>query len=227
MRDIEISIRSNIKEVQKSLDAFAYQQLPFATSNALTALAKEVKDDGFVKALTDTLDRPTPFTLNSAGVKPAKKNKQYAEVFVKDIAAGYLKPYEFGGERKLNSQAVLYPKGVPLNQYGNIPRSKVKSLKGRKDIYVGKIKTKSGDVINGVWQRPVSAARMVTKKGMPRNLPKTANTTGKLKLLIKFGDPQEVKQDLNYRERAQRIVNTRFNAVFGAALAKAMATTKR
>jgi hypothetical protein len=226
MREIEISVKSNIKEIQKNLDAFAYQQMPFAAATALTALAKEVKEDAWVKALETTLDRPTPFTLNSAGIKAAKKNKLYAEVFVKDIAAGYLEPYEFRGKRKLNSQAVLYPKGVPLNQYGNIPRGKLTSLKGRKDIYVGKIKTKNGEVINGVWQRPVSAARMVTKSGMPRNLPKAANATGKLKLLIKFGDPQEVKQDLNYRERAQKVIDRRFNAVFGAALAKAMATAK-
>lgn len=45
-------------------------------------------------------------------------------------------------------------------------------------------------------------------------------------LLIRFGDPKDVAQHLNYRERAQQIVNKKFNAVFGRAMAKAMATAK-
>jgi hypothetical protein len=32
------------------------------------------------------------------------------KVYVRDIAAGYLEPFEFGGDHKLNSSALLNPK---------------------------------------------------------------------------------------------------------------------
>ena len=64
--------------------------------------------------MRSVFDRPTPFTLNSIGVKPARKDNLESVVFVKDIATSYLAPYEFGGRNKLNSKALLKPVNVPL-----------------------------------------------------------------------------------------------------------------
>lgn len=39
-------------------------------------------------------------------------------------------------------------------------------------------------------------------------------------------DPQVNTDTLNYRSRAQALINRRFNAVFGAAMARALATAR-
>lgn len=223
MPSIDINVRTNLKQVTKSLNAFITKHVPFATAQTLTQLAKEVQAserENFKK----TFANPTPFTVNSVGVRAATKTSLSAIVYVKDIAASYLEPYEVGGVHKLNGKALLNPKDIGLNQYGNLPKGKLKSLKGRKDVFIGQIKTKSGETIGGVWQRP--AKKIIGKNGKIKKIAKTANATGHLKLLIRFGDALPVKQHLDYRQRAQQLVNRRFNAVFGAALGKAIATAK-
>lgn len=206
---IDISVRSNVKEIERKLNRLAYQQAPFATAVALTELAKQVQA-AEVKNMEAVLDRPTPFTLRSIRIKPALKDMPEAMVFVQDIAAAYLEPYEFGGLNKLNSRALLKPKDVTLNAYGNLPRNLLKRLNGRKDIFIGKVKGKSGKTINGVWQR-------VPGVGQQRGL----------KLIVVFADAHPVRQHLNYRAKAKTIVTTNFKAVFGRALAKAIATAGR
>ncbi len=223
MQGFEISVRADVKRVQKTLSALAYQQLPFATAEALTALAKLVQKEE-TKALSSTLDNPTPFTLKSIGVKAARKSTMQALVFVKDIAASYLEPYEFGGVHKLNSRALLNPKDIGTNQYGNIPKSALARLKGRSDVFIGTVKTKAGETINGVWQRPT--VRVNQKIKGRSSVPRGANSTGRLKLLIRFGDALPVKKQLHYRDRARRTISANFNREFGKASAKALASAK-
>ena len=226
MTNAEFSIRTNIRDVQKTLSAFANKQIPFATTLTLTGLAKKVQG-AEVKAMSDIFDRPTPFTLHSVGVTAARKNNLQATVFVKDIAAAYLEPFEFGGNHKLlaGGRTWLNPKNdVPLNQYGNLARNKLKQLQGRSDIFIGKVKTKSGETIDGVWQRPAVRLNQPVR-GKSKALP--GNMTGRLKLLVRFGDAIPVRQHLGYRERAKKVIEANFNAEFGKALAKAMASAKR
>lgn len=66
--------------------------------------------------------------------------------------ASYLEPFEFGEEHKLSGSALLNPKDIKLNKYGNLPRNKLSQLKA-----------KIGDVggVNAVWQRK----KPKTKKG--------------------------------------------------------------
>lgn len=217
----DISVRINVKAIEKTLSAFARQQIPYATALALTALAKKVQAEE-TKALSQVFDRPTPFTLKAIGTKAARKSNLVASVYVKDIAASYLAPYEFGGMHKQNGRATLNPKAVQTNQYGNLPKNLIARLKGRSDVFIGAIKTKNGGVVNGVWQRPLATAPLAGRKGL-----RGSNRTDHLKLLIRFTDAQPVKQHLSYRARAQRVVNANFNAEFNAAMAIAMATAKR
>ncbi len=202
----ELSIKSNVDQIQKQLSALAYKQVPFAIATAATNLAKEVKE-AEVRNMQKVLDKPTPFTLRSVGVKAARKNLPIATIFVKDVAAEYLEPYEFGGTNKLNSKALLKPVDVKVNQYGNLPRTLLARLKSKKNVFFGAVKTKAG-LVNGVWQR------IPPQKGKP----------GGLKLLIRFEDAHQVTQHLGWFDVATKVVNTRFNKVFGAALAKALAT---
>lgn len=205
---IEVSVRSNLKDVIKTLSNAAYKQIPFATASALTALAKEVRADE-VKNLTATFKKPKPFTLRSVGVQGARKDKLEARVYVKPLAAKYLEPYEDGGKHYLAGRALLNPKDIRLDQYGQLTRSTLKRLKARSDVFIGPMPTKKGPV-NGVWQR------IPARRGQPAHL----------RLLIRFGDALPVNKRLHYQSRAKQLVARRFNAVFGAALGRALATAR-
>lgn len=224
----DLSIRSNIKEIQKKLGAFAYQQLPFATASALTAVAKLVQTEE-VKNLKSTFKNPSPFTVKSVRMTAARKDNLVATVFVMDKAASYLKPYEDGGVHQLSSKALLNPKDIALNQYGQLRKGTLSSLKARGDIYIGPIKTAKG-VVNGVWQRTTDAARvsLINAKGKRLRgvIKATKDNHGKLKLLIRFGDALPVNKRLGYQARAKVVLNANVNKELGSALAKAMATAK-
>jgi hypothetical protein len=211
---VDINVYADTKAISKKLSDLAYRQMPFATAQALTAVAREVQGQE-KQALPSIFDKPTPFTENSIGVIPARKDNPVAQVFIKDIAAAYLAPYEFGGKNKLNSQALLKPVAQGVNQYGNLPRTKLSQLKGqaakgKKGIFVGKVKTKSGQEVDGVWQR----------------VPAAKGQSSHLKLLIKFTDAHEARQHMDWFKRADQIVRRTYQREFGKALAKAMATAE-
>jgi hypothetical protein len=186
---IEINVRADTKKLERSLNDLAYKQLPFATAQALTAVGRLVQGNEKA-ALPSIFDKPTPFTSNSIGLIPARKDNPVATVFVKDIAAAYLAPYEFGGRNKGvgRHDTFLRPANIRLNQYGNLPRSKLAQLKAKANVFVGKIKGKDGQEIDGVWQR------VKASKGKPASV----------KLLIKFEDPHPARQHLDYRKRAEQ-----------------------
>lgn len=225
MSSIDFSIRSNIKEIQNKLSAFAYKQLPFATATALTAMAKAVQAEE-VKNLKATFKNPSPFTLKSVRMTAARKDNLLATVFVMGKAAEYLSPYEKGGVHKLNGNALLNPKNVDLNQYGNIPRRKLAQLKGRSDVFIGTVNFKSGQSVSGVWQRPKYGIQRAGGRGTKGKLAKVDGRLTGLKLLIRFGNAIEVTKKLGYRDRAKRIIAANLNKELGKALAKAMATAK-
>lgn len=206
----DISVRANVKEITRTLSALAYKQISFATAQALTALAKEVQADE-IKNIASTFKQPKPFTQKSVGVQGARKDTLTATVFVRPIAAKYLAPYEDGGNHVMpgTSRAILNPKNIRLDKYGQLPRKVLQRLKARPDVFIGPVKTKAGKV-NGIWQR------IPAKKKLPAHL----------KLLIRFGDALAVTKRLNYRSRAKAIVDRRFNAVFGEAISHALATAR-
>ena len=207
--------------------------MPFATATALTAVARQVKD-AEVAGLKATLKNPSPFTLNSVRMTAARKNNLTATVFVMNKAADYLTPYEIGGLHKLNSKALLNPKDIPLNQYGQLSKAVLSKLKARPDIFIGPVNTAKG-IVNGVWQRPyirgldtskgvsVKMRKKLRGQGLQR---KGANTTGHLKLLIRFGDALPVKAQWNYMGRAKKIVAANLRSEFDKAMAQAIATSK-
>lgn len=223
---IDISVRFDVKALNKKLDALASKQLPFATAQAINATLK-IAQEAERENMRKMLDRPTPFTVNSVAVKRADKRSLTGRVYVKDIAAAYLEPFEDGGTHKLpgSGRTWLNPKDKSLlNQYGNFARNKLASMRGRSDTFIGAVKTKSGEEVSGLWQRPVIRKNQkVRGKSVVRKGP---NITGKLKLLMRFGDPIAVKQKLGYRETAQRIVAKHFQAELKKAMDAALKTAK-
>jgi len=217
---IDLSVRSNVKELSKKLSALAYKQIGFATAQALTAIAKQVQADE-TRNIAHTFKKPKPFTQNSVGVRGARKDNLVATVFVRPIAAKYLAPYEDGGVHFLSGRALLNPKNLKLNAYGQLPRGVLARLKARKDIFIGPVKTKAGSV-NGVWQRIPPKDGKAARRGRAA----VAAQPGHLKLLIRFGDAIQVNKRLNYRSRAMAVVERGFAAAFRESLGRALETAK-
>lgn len=222
-----ISVDADVRALSKSLTRLQKDHLPFAISQALTATAK-LAQGAEKAALPEVFDRPTPFTINSVAVKGARKSDLEARVFVKDIAAAYLEPYEFGGVHKLigRGKTWLNPKDKTLlNQYGNFSRNALQRLEARPDVFVGTVKTKSGESIGGVWQRPtnVKAVKRSGKRGVAL---RGVNKSDHLKLLIRFGDAEPVRQHLEFGERAFEVADEHFGREFERAMARAIATAK-
>lgn len=221
----DISVRTNLADFERGLNDLARRQLPYATALALTSLAKMVTVDE-VKNLSAKLKNPSPFTLRSVKSVAARKDNLTSRVYVMDKAAAYLEPYERGGVHKLAGKALLNPKDITLNQYGQLRKGALAALKGRSDIFIGPVKTKKG-IVNGVWQRTAATASITNKKtGKTRISSRGVNTSGALKLLIRFGDALAVRTRLGYQARATALVNANFNAEMDKGMVKAMGSAR-
>ncbi len=213
---------AGLKELSAQLQKIK-KQVPFATAQALTAVSRKIAD-AQKTAFQRQLDNPTPFTVNSVRSFGARKSSLTAKVFVMDTAASYLEPFEFGGQHKLNSQALLNPKNIKLNKYGNLTRNKMTQLKAKPDVFVGAV-----GGANGVWQRTKVKKGKKGKKRRKRSANGTRQPRMKMpapKLLIQFGDALPVKPTLGYFDRAQAMASALMPTELSKAMAEAMRTAK-
>ncbi len=202
------------------------KQIPFATTQALTSVARLI-EQGEKKGLQRQLWNPTPFTVNSVRSTAARKTNLTAKVFVMDTAASYLDPFEFGGLHKLNSNTLLNPKNVRLNKFGNLSRNKMAQLKARPDVFIGTVTTRDGQKVNGVWQRKKALKGKKGKKRLKRSPNGTRRERQKQrppKLLIRFGNALEVKEHLNYFDRANKMAEALMPSALSQAMFEAMKT---
>jgi hypothetical protein len=201
----DISIKSNVAAFQKKLSALAERQLDFVEARTVTELAK-LAQAAEKQAMPEIFDRPTPFTVNSVAVQGARKGLPIARVYVRDVAARYLTPFEDGGQHYLapNQASLIVPIGAKVNKFGNLPRNFLRQNKNKKAIFQGVVKIGGKDV-NGLWQR-------TPKHG--------------LKLLVSFDKNRSVKPVLKFGDRARLVVMKNVNQVFGREMAKALAREK-
>lgn len=230
--EISLSVHHDLRRLTRDLDDFAERQVPFAASQAINSLAADVQraEKAHIKEVFPTA---TPFTIGSVGLRRSRKTDLEAIVFLRDIAAEYLGPYIDGGRHHLNSRALLNPKNINLNMYGNLPKGRLQALKGRKDVFIGGVTFKgSGETVNGVWQRvttTVAGKGYAVRRGKGgRQVVERAKATQttKLKLLIRFGDALPVEQHLDWGDQAYEIVEKGFNRAFAIAFARALSTAK-
>ncbi|WP_370554894.1 hypothetical protein [Edwardsiella tarda] len=211
---------ATLKDLSKQLNTLQ-KQMPFATAQAMTKVVRQI-EAAQRTAFERHLESPTPFTVKSVGSVGARKSNLRAKVFVRDTAAGYLEPFEFGGDHKLNSQALLNPKNVKLNKYGNMPRNKLPQLKAKENVFVGDV-----GGVNAVWQRrkPMKAKKKRAKRSANgTRRPKRKQRSPKL--LIRFGDALPVTPVLGYMERSRAMASGLLPGAISAAIAEAIRTAK-
>lgn len=213
---------ADFKELSAQLKSIK-KQVPFATAQALTSVARQIAA-AEKTAFQRKLENPTPFTVNSVGSVGARRDNLTAKVYVRDIAAGYLEPFEFGGVHKLNGQALLNPKDIKLNKYGNLSRNKLSQLKAKSNVFIGDV-----DGINGVWQRVKAKKGRKGKKRQKRSANGTHRAREKNpmpKLLIRFGDALPVKPTLGYMDRAEKMAAALMPGAISKAIDEALKTAK-
>jgi hypothetical protein len=219
---MEIELKVDMRGFARGMTDIATRQLPYAMATALTATAGHV-GLAWQDEMDQELDNPTPFTRKSVGVRGARKSDLTAVVFIRPIAAQYLEPFVEGGLHFLGGKrGLLGPRNVALNAYGNLPRTKLSTLKAKGNVFVGPVRTKGGQVVNGVWQRTGGRVKAAGK----RRAAAPVKVAGALKLLIRFADPKPVTQHLDFRGRAEAAIRANFQAEFARAFAHAQATAK-
>lgn len=219
---IKLNITADLKPLQKAFSDFQKKQVPWASALAATRLAQGVVAQE-VGEMEKTFDTPTPFTLKSITLKSATKANPTAIVYPREVAEKYLEPYVVGGNRSLGTKkGMLTPKGVGTNQYGNLTKSKLATLKGKPGVFVGSVKTKRGGTINGVWQR-VGQPKSIrgTRRGQ------APQPAGHLKLLIRFSDSTPVPRRLPFYQAAQAYLKANYEREFMAAMEQAMKTARK
>lgn len=228
---IGISVKADLAATHRAFIALGAKQVPFANSLALNALANGVRtiEQGEIDR---TLDTPTPFTRNAYRIEVATKSRPIAVVAAKDIQAQYLEPYVVGGNRFLGQKrGMLAPRDIALNQFGNLSRGKLASLRAKPGVFIGPV-TLKGRTINGVWQRGATPRGTRRKgggehgtKGRNTNLVGGARTT--LKLLIQFEDTTPAPKKLDFYGRAQAYLKANAAREYRTALQRAFATARR
>lgn len=199
------------------------KQIPFATAQAMTAVVRKIEDAQKL-AMQRNLDNPTPFTVKSVKSRGARKSDLKAKVFVMNTAAAYLEPFEIGGVHKLNGSALLNPKDIKLNKYGNLPRNKLSSLRSKENTFIGDI-----GGVNGVWQRKKAKKGKKSWKRLQRSPNGTRRDKKKQpmpKLLIRFGDALPVEPVLGYQDRAMKMTQALLPQEINRAIAEAIRTAK-
>ena len=213
---------ADIKDLSAELQSLK-KQIPFATAQALTNVARQIAV-AEKAAFQRKLENPTPSPVNSVGSVGARRDSLTAKVYVRDIAAGYLEPFEFGGVHKLNGQALLNPKDIKLNKYGNLSRNKLSQLKAKSNVFIGDV-----DGINGVWQRVKAKKGRKGKKRQKRSANGTRRARDKHpmpKLLIRFGDALPVKPTLGYMDRAEKMAAALMPGAISKAIDEALKTAE-
>lgn len=133
-------------------------------------------------------------------MNPATKASLSARVHLKDVQAAYLGLQITGGVRTPKKRALVLPgAGLKLNQYGNIPRNKVKQLLARPDTFSGRV----GNVA-GIWQR--------TRKG--------------LKLMLLYEPKAQYRKRFPFYEIVADVVRRRLTANLDAAIALAVRSAR-
>lgn len=247
--DFTVSASANTAAIARSLGNLADKQIPFATANALTAIAKRIKA-GQVKVMKDRLDRPTPFTLNSLYLKAARKNQLEARVWFKDYAskgtpAGkYMQPSVYGGagkqkrfERALvarglmgDDQHAIPVSSMARDSYGNVPRGLyVKILSGLKAFgqqgYDANATNSTRSKRKGNAQRYFVA----TIDGMTGiwERRKSAFGDGATPLFVFTDSPPKYRVRVPFFKIAENIHKANYEREFTVALTHAIATAKK
>lgn len=235
-----LSVRADVKEVERWLTRLERQQLPFATALALTRTAQHIQRKTIPAILPRVFERPTRWTQQGFFIEPARKTKLQASINIKDRPQGsgtpafnYLAIQQSGGQRRR-------AKGheVALRALGVLGRNEFTSP-GR-----GMRLTRSGDLSKGVYQKIISDVKSTLgrRRGQGEPLKNTyffhpnlkpkgiyirTGKRGKLRLALIFLDSQTYSPIFDFPSIVERAARKRFPIEFRRSMKRAIATAGR
>jgi len=122
---MQINVKSNISTFAKAMDAFGRNQIPFATANALTSTAfdvrKQIVDDTYPKSFTVRNKR---FASAMFRVEPANKRNLTARVYDK-LGRDYMTTQAEGGFKRPRGSNIAIPsRQIKRTASGKVPKGK-------------------------------------------------------------------------------------------------------
>ena len=216
---MQISVVANTKQLTKHLNRIQRKQIPFATSKALNDVAFDCRS--FIqKSLPRRLDRPTKGIISSVQVEKSKKKNLVATVGFAGLGfrstkwsespAEIMRRHIKGGTRTPQGKAIPVPiaRNLKLNKFGNMPRTKIKTLLAKPDKYFSG-QPKGRDA--GIYER----------------IKRTKRKPGKLKMLISW-EPRTQYQGGRFplRKIVELAVKKKYRKRFDAALNNALRTAR-
>ena len=223
---MQIDIRSDIKELTRSLNRIQRKQIPFATSKALNATAFDVRKT-LQDALDIHLDNPTSYTKRGVQVEKSTKRNLVAKVGFRSRKFGKgqgkitqaedMKRQIKGGTRFPQGQAipVPVPSNMRPNKFGNIPRGKIDRLLADKDKYFSGT-PKGGKGGAGIWQRmPANSKRA-----------KSRNKGGRIRMVIAWEPKAQYSGRFPFRQIVARTVRKNFRLRFDTSIRQALASAR-
>lgn len=219
-----ISVRVDVKNAIKGLNALQQRQIPFATAKTLTDLAKDVQD-AVPERLERDFEKPRQFTKRGTFRRSATKTRLEALVGFKDRQAAYLLPQIVGGKREtkkieqrlLRAQKFRPSKKQALDAYGNLPK-RVSKL-----IQEASKELNTGDSAKRYFAgNPKGQAKTKLPFGV---YARVNDNTSIVPLAVFMREPKYEKR-FSLSALANEVVARRFSARFEAALAQALASAK-
>jgi hypothetical protein len=208
------------RAIERRLNGIAKSQLPFAVALGINDVAGQIKD-AEASGLERDLDRPAPFTKRGLFVARASKRKLTGVVGFKPTQADYLALQATGGRRRAKRKAVLVPVNQRLNKYGNMPKSTVKRLLAKPDVFSGTV-----NGVGGIWQRPKRGARRTKAGGARSGAVGTTGARKGLKLLIAYKAAVDYTPRLKFVPRAGVTARREIAPAIAKHLARAVKTAR-
>lgn len=223
---MQMSVLADTKQLTKHLNKIQRKQIPFATMRALNDVAFDSRS--FIqKSLPRRLDRPTGNASKGTGgiigsvqVQKSKKKNLVATVGFAGLGfkstkwsespAKIMKRHILGGTRSPQGKAIPVPiaRNLKLNKFGNMPRTKIKTLLAKPDKYFSG-QPKGRDA--GIYER----------------IKRTKRKPGKLKMLITWEPTTQYQGGrFPFRKIVELAVKKKYRMRFDAALNNALRSAR-
>jgi len=205
---MKVSVKDNLKEVNKWTTNVQKKQIPFATAMAINKTLGIGKgnrmkglDREMQKQMIQKLDRPMARTTKAFYRIGARKTNLTGTLGFTEWANKFMQYLVHGGVRSGESSkvGVPYVPNAKLNKFGNIAGRKSGLIK-KQSQFIGNIKS-----IDGVWERQKDRS---------------------VKLMVAFKNSVTYQAMFPFYKIAEKYSKARFDKNFSEAFAKALRSAK-
>lgn len=196
-----VNLEVNVPEVVHSLETFKSKQLPFAASLGLNLTLKDAQAQ-VRKELPRRFTLRRPWVARGVQVKPSTKNRLWGWVSQRDI---FMALHEPGGLKKPAGRMLAIP-------IGKLQRRAKRQVLPKSQRPAGQLRKKN--VYIGQTQKGVPA---IIKRGTGR---------ARQQVLYILKPSARIEPQFNFVPTVTRVVRRRWQRNFGAAMARAVRTSR-